>query len=610
MSASSTLSTESLLSQNPPYQSAQPRPIVSALDELSSSPSPVPLSEPEYTTQLVSSFASSPTSSDVSSASESIDADLVEEPNSNEDQGQDFSSEDGFESKRGVPPSTYRSRIAPERDLASSLDSLTARDLSIHLFNAFALKQRAQSQLSVSRFHDYRPRSRTRERSISQQSCQKDAITDEDEPSREVITYGEVGDPGWRPPKVWTAWPMWPLEVPREGRKWEQGDAFDALREKGDDRPSAILRELLVGRVLKTAKERFRARKAEREQSQTSSDSKERSEGSSSRPSDAVSEDDDHEGDKQPELEPVIMADDEHAISILQPSIQHILSNLDKLLTNIHHSRAYYATPRLDRSGARRSDGAGISPFESSTDASATLNSTKLPPYHKKKPAQNPQITPPTPQHTRRETSSTTSRSRKRQRTTSAAGSNLPSGSSPRPKQSRSTRSASHSHTLPPQPHQIRGVTPQDWSTVLGLASLSQFPSTAVLRATKRCADLLGEGMQFRVLHEDIHNHHENWEIDIIPTKVHRDTVRREDAIAAHGEGSRASRSRGLGAGDVGEEGRDAMHGGVHIDGFLQPIQGRRWWKWRSAPQGNPSLPRKATRSKTKTAESEEGNHI
>ena len=80
-----------------------------------------------------------------------------------------------------------------------------------------------------------------------------------------------------------------------------------------------------------------------------------------------------------------------------------------------------------------------------------------------------------------------------------------------------------------------------------------------------------------------------------------------EEDIAAHWEGSRASGSQNLGVGDVGEEGKDAMHGGVHIDGFLQPIQGRRWWKWRSAPQGNPSLPGRATRSRTRTrtAESE-----
>ena len=601
MSSSSTPSIESLLSHNSPYQSAQPRPIVSTLDEGSSSPSPVPFSEPEYTTQVVSSFASSPISSDVSSASESIDADLVDEPNQNKDQGQDSSSDDDFESKRGVPPSTYRSRIAPERDLANSLDSLTASDLSIHLFNAFALKQRVQSQLAVSRFHDHKPRSRTCERSTIQQSGRKDAITDEDEPSRKVITYEEVGDPGWRPPKVWTAWPMWPSEVPREERKWEEDDAFDALREKGGDRPSAILRELLVGRVLKTAKERFRARKAGGEQSQTSSDSKERGEGSSSRPSYAVFGDGAPEGDKQPELEPVIMADDEHASSILQPSIQHILSNLDKLLTNIHRARAYYATPKFERTGARRSDGAGIRPFKNSTGASATLSSTERPPNHKKKPVQNPQIPPKAPGHSVSETSSTTSRSRKRQRSTSAPGSNPPSGSSPPHKLSRSTRSASHTRTPQPQPHRLRGVAPQDWSTVLGLASLSQLPSAAVLRATKRCADLLGEGMQFRVLHEDIHNHHEDREIDIFPTKDQRDTMREEDAIAAHGEGSRAS----------GLQDMDAMHGGVHIDGFLQPIQGRRWWKWRSAPQRNPSGPGRTTRSRTRTAESERerGDH-
>ena len=40
-------------------------------------------------------------------------------------------------------PSTWLSVTAQERGLASSLDALRDRDLSVHLYNAFALRKRA-----------------------------------------------------------------------------------------------------------------------------------------------------------------------------------------------------------------------------------------------------------------------------------------------------------------------------------------------------------------------------------------------------------------------------------------------------------------------------------
>lgn len=46
-------------------------------------------------------------------------------------------------------PSTWRSLTSQERGLAASLDKIRDSDLSVHLYNAFALKKRARDDVGL-----------------------------------------------------------------------------------------------------------------------------------------------------------------------------------------------------------------------------------------------------------------------------------------------------------------------------------------------------------------------------------------------------------------------------------------------------------------------------
>jgi hypothetical protein len=81
-------------------------------------------------------------------------------------------------------PSTWQSLTEQERGLATSLDQIRNQDLSIHLYNAHALKKRALSK-------SQRPRDNR---------GQSNDTHDEEDPDGDTEDKGE----GWVPPKVRT----------------------------------------------------------------------------------------------------------------------------------------------------------------------------------------------------------------------------------------------------------------------------------------------------------------------------------------------------------------------------------------------------------------------
>lgn len=501
---------------------------------------------------------------------------------------------------RGVPSSTYLSRIAPERDLADSLDVLTARDLSIHLFNAFALKQRARSKnlspRSTSRRHG--PRSALKKDTSKDAEVANATTDDNGDASENSITCEQVGDPGWRPPKVWTAWPVRAEEVPREHKEWEEDGPFAALRDDGEESSSGTLAELLVGHVLKAAKERLRDKGLVDREQQDASATRDNAERHSSPSSDGLFDEDAPAGEDPPLLAAEVLADDDHAASILRPSIQHILSNLDKLLSNLHHARASYTTPK-PRQNTRSFDGATSEPTESNADISAASS--------KRKRRRSRKASTKTHQKQDQDLEDSTSNdgdpsnnrhSRKRQRTGS------PTRSKPRPRVHSTKKSASRprsksrpaptSRSKSPPVAKLPGLgshkprlAPLDWSTVLGTASLSAFPPRVVEKAAKRCADLFDEGVKFRIFRFDSADRGE--ELDVLPAAW--DNTEREQADDSRDDGNPrennlkrdGSRAQVPASKNIG---RDATHGGVHVDGFLQSIQGQKWWRKKPKPRG------------------------
>lgn len=600
------------------FQSAQPRQVPLVEDDLSSPPAASQSSNREPTAASVSSYTSS------SRSTHSPDV-HPEAPSPTQAPNPVSSPENSTplpafnQENRGVPSSTYLSRIAPERDVADSLDVLTARDLSIHLFNAFALKRRARTPNSSSGSTLRRPAPR---RAVKKDSS-KDAkvpnapTDDNDDASDNSITYEQVGDPGWRPPKVWTAWPVRAEEVPREEKEWEEDGPFAALREDGEESSSGTLVELLVGHVLKAAKERLRDKGLVDREQQASSATKDNGERHSSSSSDGLLDEDAPAGEDSPFLAAEVLADDDHAASILRPSIQHILSSLDKLLSNLHHARASYTAPKRRRN-TRSFDGAASEPTESNAGISATSSSRKRRRSRtasmKNHPTQNQDLEDSTsndgdpsnkPHSRKRHRTDSPTRSKSRPR----VHSNTKSTSRPRSK----SRPAPTSRSKSPPIAKLQELgshkprfTPLDWSTVLGIASLSAFPPRVVQKAAKRCADLFDEGVKFRVLRFDGADRGE--EVDVLPAawdsteREQEDDSRKEGDTAENSLKRDGSRARVPAPKNIQVDGRDATHGGVHVDGFLQPIQGQKWWR-KKPKQRDPKLTKKAREEKPRMEE-------
>lgn len=369
--------------------------------------------------------------------------------------------------------STWRKWTEKERQIADGLEEMRARDLSAHLFNAFALKRRARE---------------LREKSL------------EDGEYWEEIAGIRVSTAPFVPPRRWTAWPMPASEVPRaDERALTDEDEAWTLKAPPDPRSSADLEESLMAIMMKTAKERFLQREwLPTRKKQTAQDE-----------DDGESIGDDGEWKTEQglsdgvERRPVVQADDDVSRQQLRPLVRNIITRFDRLLMGLHHARK-----------------ASIAPEDSSTESDTDTESVVSEPSRSSSTRK------------RRLTSTSwrsRSRGRKRVRTTSPAGSDLEesdahyigeSEDNPSEMESMSSSSASSSASRPPPPRARRSrsihrshsrtrrlkavarLGLRDWSDVLGIASMIDCPQLAVMRAAKRCADLFGEDMIFRTLEE------------------------------------------------------------------------------------------------------------
>jgi hypothetical protein len=110
----------------------------------------------------------------------------------------------------------------------------------------------------------------------------------------------------------------------------------------------------------------------------------------------------------------------------------------------------------------------------------------------------------------------------------------------------------------PSMPHRLDSPSlpgPRDWSELLGMATITGWDTQAVERAAERCAKLFGEDMAFKTLSED--DLGAQFEpVHIAPS--FRSSSPTSDTIDSKPKG---------------------MVGGVHVDGFMQPIVGRQGWR-------------------------------
>lgn len=393
--------------------------------------------------------------------------------------------------------SFWLSKSALDRGIVTSLDQVQAQDLNLHLYNAYALKRRAK-------LAKLRPEEEREEGAL------------------------------WEPPRLWTAWPLPSDQVPPvRKRVWDDLEAGEPIWQSLERAtgPSAELGEILMGVVLKTARERFLAENFQHDANATSATKRPSSAGNASRsrsratstaPSEPEttistfshgSEPDSDDPDTGPSskptnpdlptdtegeathaeaahssptpfddprlklLSPVIMADEETAASILQPSIRHILSDLDALLTGLHHARR--ASLRIHDDSA---SGTQTDRDEAHTSRSRSRSKGQKPSAaRRQKPTASKAVDP--------------------------HASSSSSGESPEQPPPKRTKKRSSPRTKARSLRQKRARAGlRDWSDVLGIAAMQGWDRQVVDAAARRCAALFGEGMDFRVLGVDIGN--------------------------------------------------------------------------------------------------------
>ncbi|KAL8724297.1 MAG: hypothetical protein Q9166_008028 [cf. Caloplaca sp. 2 TL-2023] len=380
------------------------------------------------------------------------------------------------------PASTWRDWTKHERQIAASLDQLRAKDLSTHLYNFYCLKRMVDSS--------------------TEWQVETDQDTDDD-----LTRSRSRKAKAWLPVKTWTAWPVDPIHVPREADepKWEYKPTQTMANNIVASSSGETLLDLLVAQACKKAKERLQRREWEDFDVEL--------------PGEDVSQSRLHQlagsADTSKQFEPVVMADDERARGILQPSLNHILQKLDALLLGLHHARASYAT---------------YNRWSTSTQ--------------------------PVTDHG-------TSMGRKRKRSMSRASR---SRTVSRPRKAAPNPSGDTSEAAPdsvgPTIKTKTGLGLRDWSDVLGVASMCGFPSEVVARAAARCSTLFEEGIVFRTLHEGKKHHRE---VSYLP-----DVLSAEALLQAHRFEPEEDNSH--------DSSEDAKVGAVHVDGFMQPIEKQKSW--------------------------------
>ena len=348
------------------------------------------------------------------------------------------SSEEERENRFNGPASTWRDYTADERALVASLDQERASDLSIHLYNAHALK---------SRLYD---------RGSAEASKPWDS-------KHHWIKPDEDGSTPWHPDPNWTAWPLHADDVPRK----PEGFGKDALRDDTTDgtikmpvswRAGADLDDEVLALMLRKAKERFRLRlkmqddSTARQPSVTRSPSQMRSSPTvESRQSSVASEVPSHESENELETTgteefttPEFMMDDDEAKKLLGQSSRHVLTKFDNLLMGLHRSRQYHTS-----------------------GSTAHTKPTNSRPAKRKRRSTNNEA--PSPFALENDVED-------QERAPGRDYTKHPSGKNP--------------------------LYPRDWTEILGVASLTGWNQSVVDRAAKRCSALFGERILFRTMPE------------------------------------------------------------------------------------------------------------
>lgn len=528
-------------------------------------------------------------------------------------------------------PHTWKRYTAADRQIAAFLDQIRDGDLSAHLYNAHALKSRVRlPPEELANVKAWQSRENWQKKGSDLQ------YTDI---SGEIQTH-------LVPSKDWTAWPLPPDRLsPSAEHTEERQRSLQGLRtqDAGDE-----MREQLLATFLRIAKDNWNSREAasetergrtrdldSRSRSRSKSAWSARSHRSASR-TDVSMKDGGTEGEQtqdedqkkfghviwksqrrmsQPEqlLQPVVLADDARALRILQPTMNSVLSQLDRLALAVRRTRMNhfaYGAPG-DRSSQSDFTSGAESTGQNSRSRSRSMSRKRASKPPRSRSQSRAHSTRPGTKGEGTKTQSAKSRARARILDRHMTSSDSDSSSDISPMKS-NIRKRGRSDSAPTdddarstrdEDHRLGLI---DWSEVLGLAAVTGWDQQALSRTAQRCAALFGESMSFIPIPEGRATQPAPQPIQYTPSTVpapttlfqqpkkrpffqpgtlrcphadcygHEKDVKEpyrviEHCIRVHKYDPRTNNS----------DNEERTVGGVHIDGFLQPIVARQKGKGR-----------------------------
>jgi hypothetical protein len=519
---------------------------------------------------------------------------------------------------------TWKGYTAADRQVAESLEQIQNTDLAAHLYNAHALKRRV------------------RRRPEDLAELKKWQNAEQWLKSGSELNYTDISgetQTSLVPSKDWTAWPLPPAKLPRASERAgrevveEMRDELLAtfLRQAKDRWNTRDIRKEPVRRNNRT----IRSRSSSRSKSIRSA----RSQRSTSRADASMKDDEDdlqtdklemqdEDGNKlrhtvgkkrgrapppQTFFKPMFLADDERALKTLHPTITSVMSKVDDLALAVRRSRLNHfgRGAYSDTSSQSEFTSAGESSEQSSRRLSRIRTKSRAKSKLNTRPASR--ATSARPRHASPRSGLNDYNSLSDGDSDFDANTNGVLELPPSRKRGRSGSTADEQSSTGSQ-EEIWRAGLMDWSEVLGLAAVKGWDERVIARTAQRCATLFGENMSFAAFDESLalkpipdpvqYKASTIPPPDIISTKtsVHKrpmywtgtlrcphvgcygydqdfETPYRtvEHCIRVHGYDPRSNDS----------DNEDRTVGGVHIDGFLQPVAARRGWSGRGASRAN-----------------------
>lgn len=340
---------------------------------------------------------------------------------------------------------SWRNYNADEIGAYSAMVTHRTRDLAAHLYNAHVIRRRARD------------------------TARKNP--------------GIVDKTPLRVNKRWAAWPVHAATVPRSNEMIQRRmDAPDIFQMEPDSRPSGELEECITAFILKTSKETFQARELDFVEIEDNPRNK-MLDGDELMDDELEKKEEDEEEEPVDTriLRPTVLLDEDKSIRQLRPLARNVISQVDRLLYGLHCAMK----------GRKFEEDSGDEQWSDSDEED----------YLTRESAKSRSRSRSRGRRSARQESQERDLSRRSNSARISTGletedENLPDVSQTRA-QSRGSSVGRDNNQHIKGRHKLR-----DWSEVMGLASMMGLPTPAVMRASKRCADLFGEDMEFRTMPE------------------------------------------------------------------------------------------------------------